>query len=774
MSGTGVGIERRFWLWFVILVLGLVSGPPPAAGQPPSPPGAGVANAPLVLPAEQHDTSPPLSEMAGQEHREAAPVFREIPRHPLPRRGPKPPGPDPVTQSLPGALPGPAPRASFDGVGNVDSVLPPDTNGAVGPNHYVQWVNLSFAVYDKAGNPLLGPTKGNTLWQGFGGPCETSNDGDPIVLYDHLADRWLMSQFALPGGSQGYWQCIAVSQTADPTGAYHRYAFKWSSTKLNDYPKFGVWPDGYYMAVNQFTCSFFGCSWAGQGVAAFERDQMLAGATARMVAFDLYSTDPNLGGMLPSSLDGPAPPAGTHNYFVQVDDDAWGYSPDQLQIWKFEVSWGTSASGTFSFVKALGTAAFDSNMCGYATSCIPQRGTSRKVDALADRLMYRLQYRSFGDHQSLVVNHTVDVDGTDHAGIRWYELRDPGSGWQIQQQGTYAPDTDHRWMGSIAMDQAGNIALGFSVSGKNTYPSIRYTGRLGGDTSGQMTLAETSIVEGGGSQTYRVGRWGDYSSLSVDPVDGCTFWYTQEYYSATSSAGWKTRIASFTLPLCGGGGGTPSADLAITKTDSPDPVQVGQDLTYTITVTNNGPDTATGVGVTDPVPATVSLKSATASQGTCSGTATVTCNLGSLAGSGTATVTIVVTPNSAGGISNTATVGATSPSDPNPANNSATAITMVNAPPPPPGSAPVVDACSPSNGSQNQQLVVQVTGSNFQSGASVSFGDKVMVQGVTFVDAGRLDVQIKVHPKATSGPRDVTVTDLDGQSGTKPGCFTVN
>jgi len=758
-------MKKQLLLSLVLVPFVVTSGP--AASQPLSPPGLGTASE--VVPAERFDVSPPLSQMAAGEHREAAPIFREIPRQPLPHRGPKPPGPDPALQGFYGPATGPAPKQSFDGVGNVDAVLPPDTNGAVGKSHYIQWVNLSFAIYDKAtGDKVLGPVNGSTLWQGFGGPCETSNDGDPIVLYDHLADRWFMSQFALPGGSQGYWQCIAVSQTGNPTGSWNRYAFKWSQTKLNDYPKFGVWPDGYYMAVNQFTCSFFGCSWAGQGVAVFEREQMLAGQPAGMIANDLYGVDPNLGGMLPSSLDGPPPPDGTPNYFVQFDDNSWGYSGDQLEIWSFSVNW-SSGTGTFSPVEMLPTAAFDSNLCGY-NLCVPQKGTKRKLDPLSDRLMYRLQYRNFGTHQAMVVNHSVDVNGSDRAGIRWYELRNnnDGKGWGILQQGTYGPDANNRWMGSIAMDKDGNIALGYSVSGTNLYPSIRYTGRAPGDPLGTMTLAETSIIEGGGSQTHSSGRWGDYSAMAVDPVDDCTFWYTTEYYSATSSAGWKTRIASFKFPSCTTA--PPSgADLSISQVDSPDPVLVGDNVTYTLTVTNLGPDGATGVTLTDTPPASAS---ATASQGTCSGTGPVSCDLGSLAIGASATVTITVTTTTEGVINNSASVSA-SETDPNMANNSTSESTTVNSPPPPPGAAPVVDACDPNNGNRNQQLLVTVTGSKFQSGATVSFGDRVMVQGVTIVSSGQYNVQIKVHPQAASGDRTVTITNPDGQSGSKAGCFTV-
>ena len=489
---------------------------------------------------------------------------REIPLHPLDKpKGPKAPLiedriMDPVVQDWPVEVTMPSTIRNFEGVSNVNGVLPPDTNGDVGPNHYIQMVNLSFAIWDKSGNLLYGPANNNTLWSGFGGLCETGNYGDPIVLYDHLADRWIMSQFALNFYTD-FHQCIAVSQTGDPTGAWYRYDFLISNSKMNDYPKIGVWPDGYYMAVNQFT----NIGWGGQGVVAFERDKMLLGLPAQMVYFDLYALDSNLGGMLPSDLDGAAlPPVNSPNYFVQFDDNAWGYSPDQLQIWEFHVDWATPANSTFTGPALLATAPFDSNMCGYNRNCIPQPGTARRVDALSDRLMYRLQYRNFGTHESLVTNHTVDV-GADHAGIRWYEIQDPGGVPSIYQQGTYSPDANHRWMGSAAMDSAGNMALGFSASSSTLFPSIRYTGRLAGDPPGTMPQGEAVLRAGGGSQTHSASRWGDYSMMAVDPTDDCTFWYTTEYYSVTSSANWRTRIGSFMFPSCTGDPIAIAGDVAI-------------------------------------------------------------------------------------------------------------------------------------------------------------------------------------------------------------------
>ena len=464
---------------------------------------------------------------------------------------------DPIVQNYTSAGLIPAPGLSFEGLGNVNGVLPPDTNADVGPNHYVQSVNVSFAVYSKgtdnaAPTLVYGPAAMNTLWTGFGGPCESRNDGDAIVMYDHLADRWVMSQLALPNLIFGlvigpFYQCIAVSATPDPTGAYHRYQF--SFKKLNDYPKLGVWPDAYYMAINQFTA--VSLQYAGQGVIAFDRHKMLAGLPATMQYVDLAAVDINLGGMLPADLDGPAPPAGSPGYFVQVDDDAWGYAAaDRLQLWRFSVDWTNPAATTFTGPSAMPVAPFDSDLCTYSRTCLPQAGTTARVDAMADRLMYRLQYRNFGTHESLVVNHTVDADGTDHAGIRWYEIRDPRNAAFVHQQGTYAPDFDHRWMGSLAMDAAGNMALGFSVSGTTIAPSVRYTGRLATDPAGAMTQGEAEVITGGGSQTHESGRWGDYSMMAVDPLDGCTFWYTQQYYGATSALGWQTRVGLFSFPSC--------------------------------------------------------------------------------------------------------------------------------------------------------------------------------------------------------------------------------
>ena len=516
---------------------------------------------PTVRYAVRHDASPPLRLLAANapaapQPDESSPLRerRILPKTLNPPLS-QPLLPDSAVQHGPVSGLSPAVEFNFEGVNNINGVLPPDTNGDVGPNHYMQWVNLSLAIWtiDRNTNTAtlaLGPVAGNSLWSGFGGACETSNDGDPIVLYDHLADRWMVSQFALPNFPSGpYYQCIAVSQTSDPTGAWYRYAFVASNTKMNDYPHLGVWPDGYYMTVNQFTN---GSSWGGAGVFVFERDKMLTGQTARMVYFDLYGVNSNFGGMLPSDLDGDPPPAGTPNYFAEVDDASWLGDPvDTMRIWEFHVDWNNTSNSTFG-LNGLPNYTVPVDNFNPITFSIPQPGTGQQLDTIGDRLMHRLQFRNFGTYFTLVTNHTVDAGSV--AGVRWYELHKPTNGaWNMYQQGTYAGDsTDglHRWMASAALDSAGNLAIGYSVASSSVYPSIRYTGRLISDPLGTLPQGEGEIIAGSGAQTSSYGRWGDYSMLGVDPVNGCTFWFTTEYVQSTGSAPWQTRIGSFTFPSC--------------------------------------------------------------------------------------------------------------------------------------------------------------------------------------------------------------------------------
>lgn len=434
-----------------------------------------------------------------------------------------------------------APLTNFDGI-PFTGIVPPDTVGDVGPNHYVEAVNSLFAIYDKAGTLLAGPSNINSLWVAAdtNDACEANNDGDPIVQYDHLANRWLLSQFAVPGPD--FHECIAISRTDDPVnGGWFLYDF--TMTAFPDYPKIGVWPDAYYMGTN-----------AGYPVGhawAFDRTNMLNGNPATFVGFSASGAF-----MLPSDLEGPVPPVGAPNIFLRFVDGAEFGGADRLEMRAFHVDFGNPALSTFTALPDLPTAAFDSNLCGFGfrPNCIPQPGTSQLLDTLRGEPMYRLQYRNFGTHESLVVNQVVDVNGADLAGIRWYELRKAGGGpWSIFQQGDYSPDGTNRWMGSIALDKNGNMALGYSVSSATVFPGIRYTGRVSSDPLGAMTQAETTILNGAGFQSFPGNpgasrRWGDYSSLNVDSTDDCTFWYTAEYLPA--SGNWQTRIASFKYSEC--------------------------------------------------------------------------------------------------------------------------------------------------------------------------------------------------------------------------------
>ena len=433
----------------------------------------------------------------------------------------------------------------FDGVGQgfvgpqgtfTVNAAPPDTNGAVGTTQYVQTVNTALAVFDKAtGAVLYGPVPINTLFQPLGGRCASDNDGDPVVVFDKLAQRWVISQFAVT--TTPYYQCVAVSKTADATGGYNLYAFNYGSV-FPDYPKIGVWPDAYYISFNMFTNTFQGAK-----ACAYDRASMLAGAPATQQCFQLSTS---YGGLLPADVDGTtAPPSGAPGIFM-------ARSSTSLYRWLMSVNWSNPGSSTFSSSPASLPVAAYSAACNGGT-CIPQANVSQKLDSLADRLMFRLAYRNFGGYDSVVVTHSVQIGNYRHGGntaVRWYEVRNPRTATAVYQQGTFNPDTTSRWMGSIAQDKQGNMALGYSVSSANIHPGIRYTGRAATDTLGTMQ-AETSIIEGTGSQSgSNLSRWGDYSAMTVDPVDDCTFWYTTEYLKTTGAFNWSTRIASFKFPGC--------------------------------------------------------------------------------------------------------------------------------------------------------------------------------------------------------------------------------
>ena len=445
-----------------------------------------------------------------------------------------PKGPDPIWQTYMGSSSGSkAPLVNFDG--QTSPYYPPDANGTAGPNHYMQTINTVFAIYNKSGTLLAGPTNMNLLFSGV--PGSNCNDGDPLVLYDDQADRWLAVEFSLCNSNN--YMLVAVSMTNDPTGMWYKYSF--DVDDMPDYEKFGVWQDGYYMGDNNSP---------GKDIYVFERSQMLiGGASPQMVGFDNNWRPTTLDGFMcvpPVDNDGAFAPAGSPGLFIAFNDDAIGGGSDELWIYELAVNWTNPGSSTFTRAQQLAVPSFDSNF-GTSWSNIPQAGTSQKLDAIPQVIMNIPQYRNFDSYQTLVCCHTVDVDATNHAGIRWYELRKTTGSWSIRQSGTYAPDSHSRWMGSIALNGSGQIGLGYSVSSSTMYPSIRYCGQSAGayaSATGILDIPEESIQEGTNSQTA-YNRWGDYSCTSIDPSDDKTFWFTTEYIGSGGTR--KTKIASFTF-----------------------------------------------------------------------------------------------------------------------------------------------------------------------------------------------------------------------------------
>jgi hypothetical protein len=485
------------------------------------------------------------------------------------------------TQQAPSAIP--TPSVNFEGLSNQDNfnifgfrVNPPDPVGDVGPNHYVEMVNLVFAVYSKTGTLLLGPVDTGTLWAGFEVPDCTDPSGDPIVVYDQTTDRWLLTQFTTRGlddPSLPFYNCVAVSQTGDPTGAYYRYAFITQADTADggyffpDYPKYGVWSNSYILTTRDFgSVDEYGIS-----VYALEKNKMVNGEPkARAVQFFLDSRDVPLNligdGLLPPDMDGNRRPQGSAAIapIVGTQDDGAGYGGtfDALNIWELSVQWRSTPTASLNLRAQLPVAPFDSIYPCAPTSrdCLPQPGITNPAQYLdilsyRQRPIWRLAYRNFGTYESLVTNQSVEA-APALGGTRWYEIRRTGGTYSVHQQGTVAgTDGVHRWMGSIAQDKKGNMALGYSVvNGTTVFPGIRYTGRLASDPLGTMPQGEATVINGSGVQTTTNSRWGDYTSMNVDPVDDCTFWYVNEYYTAagqaSSPAGWQTRVAAFKFPGC--------------------------------------------------------------------------------------------------------------------------------------------------------------------------------------------------------------------------------
>jgi hypothetical protein len=519
------------------------------------------ATAPTIVYPNSSQSSDPLWTAPAARPTVAGETPLGVPLHPLPEGQSAVPGGehanDRALQNKAGRKLDVIPTPAFQGIIQ-DGYLPSDANIAVGPNDIVQVVNSEIAVLDKNGVMQPGyPKSLSSLWTNLGGACARNNSGDPVVQYDRLADRWIVTQ--LSSLKSPYGECIAVSKTNDPTLAYSLYSYSFG-TNLNDYPKFGVWPtttNGAYLATYNLFAN--GANFVGADLCAYDRTAMLNGAASpASVCFKV--TD---GGVLPSDLDGPtAPTDGEPGYFLDFN------SSTNLALRKLAPNFSNPSASTLSAPTNIAITSFQ-EACGGGT-CIPQPATNRQLDSLGDRLMYRLAYRNFGTREAMVVNHSV-VAGTS-VGPRWYELDASSSSpgvFAIAQQGTYAPDSSYRWMGSIAMDQSGDIALGYSLSSSSVYPSVVVTGRTPSDPAGTME-SETVLQAGAGSQTGYT-RWGDYSSMRIDPTDDCTFWYTNQFLPVTSSYNWYTYIGSFKFSTCAGGASTSPGNfsLALTGVTSP-------------------------------------------------------------------------------------------------------------------------------------------------------------------------------------------------------------
>jgi hypothetical protein len=563
-----MSLQRFSIFTFVLATTGLAM--PVAAGA--------ADNDPIVIHSVRNDVSAPMRDIIRNLPPPTPPVEGEEP-HQIPNIFIKPnravlgnqardleyPG----IQRMPRGVPAPTVDLSFDAVDQISSncgCLPPDTNGDVDEQYYIQWVNGSWAVYDKADGSLVsGPTAGNSFWAGFGGKCETTNSGDPLVVYDQHAGRWVMSQFVT---STPFAQCVAVSTSSDPLGSYNRYEFQWPN-RFGDYGKLGVWTDesgtqdAYLLTTHEFNGA--GSQFFGAALIAMERDKMLVGDPAAMIrypGFDAYGVQPlNLIG----TVKAPANACPSYVHFDEVTSD--------YVFWDLCLDWTDPNSSVITPAGSPIRVAANEPFSPFFDS-VGQPGTASMLDSFGSNVMYRATARAFPPdaplRMALVINHVVQA-ATGVGGVRWVEFglgndeapppQPAGLAKRIVDEGVMSPDDDTRWMGGIAIDSSGNLGLGYSVSSATTNPQIRVTGRTPGDPAGLMRDEQT-CTDGfaNGSQTSTSGRWGDYSSMNVDPSDQCTFWFTTEYYPTTSNANWHTRVCSFRFPECG------NPDFAIVPT----------------------------------------------------------------------------------------------------------------------------------------------------------------------------------------------------------------
>jgi len=630
-------------------------------------------------------------------------------------------------------------KARFPGVG-ANGYAPSDANLAVGPNHVVQMVNTEIAVYDKSGNifPNYPQTIGS-LFANLGGGC-AGEWGDPIVQYDKVADRWLISQ--LGSFSAPYLWCVAVSTTNNPTGAYYLYSYSFDNFNnlganfLPDYPKVAVWPtstnSAYLATYNLYTN---GATAYGAALCAFDRAAMLAGAASPTSICSTIYLDISY---LPSDLDGSTlPPAGSPAYFLTWE------TATTLRYYAMSPNFANPGSSTLSAATDIPVAAL-SLACGGGT-CIPQANTTQQLDSLGDRVMYRMAYRNFGDHEAMVVNQSVDTGSS--VGVRWYELRSPLNGaFTLYQQGTFAPDSNYRWMSSAAMDQAGDIAIGYSVSSSTMFPAIRYTGRLASDPLGAMR-SENSLLEGTGSQVG-LSRWGDYSAMRIDPSDDCTFWYTNQYVPSTGSFNWATFIGAFKLSACSAS----APDFSISASPASQAVVQGNGVGYTITVAASGGFTGDVTFAESGAPAgTTVLFSANPITGG-SGNSTMTIGTTSSTAAGSYVVTITGTgPSGSPTHSTTVTLIVNAAATPDfsisagPSSQTITAGNLTN----------YTATVTPSNGFTGN---VSLSASGLPSGASASFSPNPVTSG-----SGNSTLAVTTSSSTPGGTYTVKIT------GTGPG-----
>lgn len=447
-------------------------------------------------------------------------------RHKFTNPNALPNGNDPAWQNTMGTVPNRGPIENWEGIDN-NLGFPPDPSGAAGPNHYVQMVNSRIEIFDKQGNSLYGPNALSSIL--------SSNNGDPIVLYDKFADRWFLSGFG-----QGNSLSFAMSNTPDPTGTYT--VWNYNIPSFPDYPKYGLWHDGYYVTANT----------GGPDCYILERDEMLLGTAGNPQFVSLNVPGLNTGtgtqtggfhSVIPAFADFALPQSTEKMNLFYFQDDAWNnVSQDEIKVWEVTADWTNISNSSVIATQNIPVAAFDSQFDANWND-IEQPGTNQRIDGIPGAFMYRAQYTNWNSYQSVLLNHTVDINATNTAGVRWYELRKTGSTWAVHQQSTYSPDNKSRWLGSISMDNQGNIGLAYAVSGPNTYPSIMFTGRYATDPLNTMSLIEDTIILGGSSQSAG-NRFGDYAHMMVDPVDDQTFWYTSEYMDNSNRS---TRIASFKL-----------------------------------------------------------------------------------------------------------------------------------------------------------------------------------------------------------------------------------